>query len=221
MQLSFGAERPSIATWIGLFISLFGLLIARWVVGFFYSTLTVTATLWKESLIWICVVALFLIIRRGERQPLSSINIGTKSAKSSILSGGFVTLLCAVVAVFVVPLTHFKGGELGQALSKLPLWLVLLVVLRAGVVEELFYRGYAIERLQSLGLNRYFAGIIPLLIFGFAHVTNGWANVVVALALGLVLMAVYLWRRDLVANMIGHFMVDFISVVLPRLVSHP
>ena len=220
MQPSFKSERPSVATWIGLFISLFGILIVRWVVGVFYPTLTLTATLWKESLIWLCVVVLFVVIRRGERLPLSSVNIGTRSAKSSIVWGGLVTLLCSVVAVVVVPLTHFKGGETGQVLSKLPLWLVLLVVLRAGVVEELFYRGYAIERLQSLGLNRYFAGIIPLLIFGFAHVTNGWANVVVALAIGSVLMAVYLWRRDLVANMLGHFMVDFISVVLPRLVSH-
>lgn len=60
--------------------------------------------------------------------------------------------------------------------------------MRAGLVEELFYRGYAIERLQSIGLNRYWAGIIPLLIFGFAHAPNGWANVILALALGLVLM---------------------------------
>ena len=209
-----------VATWLGLFISLFGILIVRWVAGLFYPTPTLTATLWKESLIWLCVVVLFVIIRRGERLPLSSINIGTRSAKSSILWGGLLTVLCAVVAVVVVRLTHFKGGELGQVLSKLPVWLVLLVVVRAGVVEELFYRGYAIERLQALGLNRYLAGIIPLLIFGFAHLTNGWANVVLALALGFVLMAVYLWRRDLVANMIGHFLVDFISVVLPRLVSH-
>ena len=209
-----------VATWLGLFISLFGILIVRWVAGLFYPTPTLAATLWKESLIWLCVVVLFVIIRRGERLPLSSINIGTRSAKSSILWGGLLTVLCAVVAVVVVRLTHFKGGELGQVLSKLPVWLVLLVVVRAGVVEELFYRGYAIERLQALGLNRYLAGIIPLLIFGFAHLTNGWANVVLALALGFVLMAVYLWRRDLVANMIGHFLVDFISVVLPRLVSH-
>jgi len=220
MQPSFTSEKPSVATWVGLFIALFGILIVRWVAGLVYPTLTLTATLWKESLIWLCVAALFVIIRRGEQLPLSSINIGTRSAKSSILWGGLITLLCAVVAVVVVHLTHFKGGELGQALSKLPVWLVLLVVLRAGVAEELFYRGYAIERLQALGLNRSLAGMIPLLIFGFAHVTNGWANVVVALALGFVLMAVYLWRRDLVANMIGHFMVDFISVVLPRLVSH-
>jgi membrane protease YdiL (CAAX protease family) len=39
----------------------------------------------------------------------------------------------------------------------------------------------------------------------------------VALALGAVLTLFYLRRRDLVANMIGHFMVDFIANVLPRL----
>jgi uncharacterized protein len=58
------------------------------------------------------------------------------------------------------------------------------------------------------------------LIFGFAHGTNGWANVVLAFALGAVLTAVYLWRRDLVANMIGHFMIDLISVLLPQFLSH-
>ncbi len=149
--------------------------------------------------------------------PFSSINLGTAPIKSSILWGGILTLLCGAVGAVVVNLTHFKGGEMGQALSKLPLWFAFLVVLRAGVVEELFYRGYAIERLQLLGLNRYWAGIIPLLVFGFAHITNGWANVILAIALGAVLMVVYLWRRDLVANMIGHFLVDFISVVLPQL----
>jgi membrane protease YdiL (CAAX protease family) len=59
-----------------------------------------------------------------------------------------------------------------------------------------------------------------LLIFGFAHGTNGWANVILALSLGAVLTAFYLWRRDLVANMIGHFMIDLIATVLPRLFSH-
>jgi hypothetical protein len=30
-----------------------------------------------------------------------------------------------------------------------------------------------------------------------------------------------LWRRDLVANMIGHFMIDIIGIFLPRLLGHP
>ena len=42
------------------------------------------------------------------------------------------------------------------------------------------------------------------------------AFLVIALALGGILAGFYLWRRDLVANMIGHFLVDFIpNVVLP------
>ena len=97
------------------------------------------------------------------------------------------------------------------------MWLVTLIVVRAGVLEELFYRGYAIERLQALGLNRYWAGTIPLVIFSVGHWTGGWANMVIALVLGAALTFFYLWRRDLVANMIGHFLVDFISNVLPRL----
>jgi len=92
-----------------------------------------------------------------------------------------------------------------------------LIVVRAGAVEELFYRGYAIERLQALGLNRYAAAAIPLLIFGVGHWTGGWANILIALSLGAILAGFYLWRRDLLANIIGHFLVDFVANVLPAL----
>lgn len=216
------ATRPkaAAATWLGLFVALFGILIVRWAVSLFYPEFSFLATIWKESLIWVCVVALLLIIRRGEHLSFRSVNLGTASLGSSLLWGGILAVLCALVGGVVASLTHFQGGAVGKALAGFPLWLVILIVLRAGVVEELFYRGYAIERLQSLGLNRYWAGTIPLLIFGFAHGTNGWANIILALALGAVLTIVYLWRRDLVANIIGHFLVDFVSVVLPRFIPH-
>ena len=214
-----GPKAPA-ATWLGLFVALFGILIVRWAVSLFYPEFSFLATIWKESLIWVCVVALLLIIRRGEHLSLRSVNLGAAPLGSSLLWGTILALLCAVVGGVVASLTHFQGGAMGEALARFPLWLVILIVLRAGVVEELFYRGYAIERLQSLGLNRYWAGTIPLLIFGFAHGTNGWANIILALALGAVLTIVYLWRRDLVANIIGHFLVDFVSVVLSRFIPH-
>jgi membrane protease YdiL (CAAX protease family) len=210
----------SAATWVGLFVALFGMLIVRWAVGLFYPELSFTAVLWKEGLIWLCLIVLVVVIRRGERLPLRSIGLGTAPVKSSLLWGGILTVVCAVVAGVTDAFTHFNGGPMEQAFSKLPLWLITVVVVRAGVVEELFYRGYAIERLQSLGLNRYWAGGIPLLIFGFAHATNGWANAIVAFTLGAILTIVYLWRRDLIANMICHFTIDFLSNVLPRLLSH-
>ncbi|MFL6568148.1 MAG: CPBP family intramembrane glutamic endopeptidase, partial [Chthoniobacterales bacterium] len=95
--------------------------------------------------------------------------------------------------------------------------LTTCIVIRAGVVEELCYRGYAIERLHALGLPRNVAAIVPLIIFGIGHWTGGWANIVIALALGGILAAFYLWKRDLLANMVGHFLVDFFGNVLPKL----
>lgn len=213
-------NRVSAATWVGLFVALFGILIVRWAVALFYPALSFAGVIWKEVFIWLCVTGLFVVIRRGEGLLLSSINLRFDRIFSSLLWGFLLFVMCAVVGALVATLTHFRGGELGQALVRFPLWLSFLVVLRAGIVEELFYRGYAIERLQRLGLNRWWAGFLPLLVFGVAHVTNGWANVLLALALGLVLMLVYLWRRDLLANMIGHFLVDFSSIVLPRLFMH-
>ncbi len=212
-------KRPAV-TFIGLFIALFGIVIVRWAASLFYPGFSFVATLWKEFLIWLCVFALIFVIRRGEGLSLRSVNLGAASLKHSILWGGILVLLCGLVGGIVATLTHFKGGEIGESLGRLPLWLVFLVVLRAGVVEEFFYRGYAIERLQALGLNRWLAGLIPLFIFAIAHGVNGWANVLIALTIGGVLMVVYLWRRDLLANMIGHFLIDFLSVVLPRLLSH-
>jgi membrane protease YdiL (CAAX protease family) len=64
--------------------------------------------------------------------------------------------------------------------------------------------------------------MIPLAIFGVAHWTGGAANILIALVLGGILTAFYLWRRDLVSNMFGHFLVDFVANVLPVLFAlHP
>ena len=209
--------RNSAPTWVGLFIALFGILIVRAAVYAFYPPHSFPAAAWRESLNWVCAIALLLIIRFGERLPFRSVGIGRATVKSSLAWGGVIAVVCAVLAFAMAALTHYNGGSSGAALAKLPLWLTTIIVLRAGVLEELFYRGYAIERLEALGLNRFWAGIIPLLIFGVAHRTGGWANIVIALVLGAVLTLFYLWRRDFVANMIGHFMVDFIANVLPRL----
>ncbi|MGI8436687.1 MAG: CPBP family intramembrane glutamic endopeptidase [Chthoniobacterales bacterium] len=218
------------ATWLGLVVALFGILLARWITARFFPPLSVAIAaggetlarrfLIGEALIWFCVISLLVIIRLGEGRTLRSVHLGTSPIGKSILWGIIIALLCAVAGAVVGFLAHFQGGELAKGLFQCPLWLVVLVVLTAGVAEELFYRGYAIERLQQLGLNRYLAGGIPLLVFGCAHITNGLANVAIALVLGLILTAVYLWRRDLLANMIGHFLVDFVSVVLPWLALH-
>lgn len=211
------ASGISFATWLGLFLSLFGVVIIRGAFRFFMPDMPVAAVAWKETLIWVIAAALLVLIRRGERLPLRSIGLGTSPWWKSILWGIVIAMVCTAFAVVLVKLTGYGHGPGSAAFDKLPLGLVTMIVLRAGIVEELFYRGYAIERLQALGLGRFLSAGIPLVIFAFAHWTGGAANILIALVLGGILTGFYLWRRDLVANMIGHFLVDFAGNVLPRL----
>jgi len=211
------AGHASSATWIGLFLSLFGMLIVRQLVNHIWPNPTLASALIKEAGMWLVAVVLLVIIKVGEGLPLSSIGLGTARWGKSVLWGLLIGIACLLVGGGLVALTGFTGGESGKAMEKLPVWLVSLIVLRAGVVEELCYRGYALERLQALGLGRWVAAAIPLAIFGIGHWTGGAANILIALALGAILTASYFWRRDLVANMIGHWLVDFLSNVLPRL----
>jgi membrane protease YdiL (CAAX protease family) len=218
-EKSLAVRRGSAITWVGLFVALFGMLIMRQAANHFWPNSDLEAGVIKEVGMWIVAAVLIVIIKVGEGLPLSSIGLGTRRFWKSLLWGLLLGVACLLVAGVLVALTHFTGGEAGHALEKLPTWLVSLIVLRAGVVEELCYRGYAIERLHALGLPRWLAAAVPLIIFGAGHWTGGWANVVIALALGAILALFFLWRRDLAANMIGHWFVDFVANVLPRVSS--
>jgi membrane protease YdiL (CAAX protease family) len=208
------------ATWVGILIALFAMLVVRQAVIIVWPSVTTSTTVVREGLYWLCAIALLIIVRCGENRPVTSIGIGTRPLIRSFAWAIPLAFLCLLVGGGIALLTHFNGGRSGESLEKLPLWLLILVVIRAGVVEELFYRGYAIERLRAIGLNRQWALAIPLLIFSFAHWKGGWANILIAFALGVVFSLFYLWRRDLVANMIGHFAVDFVSIILPKLLHH-
>jgi membrane protease YdiL (CAAX protease family) len=207
------------ATWAGLFVSLFAMVVIRQVVVFFVPETTFASAVLKEALIWLSAVTLLVIIRRGEHLPMRSIGLGTARWWKSILWGFVIAIVSAMAVGILAYLTGYGHGPGSAAFEKLPLWLITLIVLRAGVVEELFYRGYAIERLQMIGLGRFWSVTIPLVIFSLGHWSGGAANILIALAAGAILTGFYLWRRDLVANMIGHGLVDFVANVLPRLFS--
>ena len=224
-QFAFVPNQPSVptkasrATWAGLVISLFAMVAIRQVIAFFVPETTFASALLKESLIWVSALALIFIIRRGEHLPMHSIGLGTARWWKSILWGFIIAIVSAVIIGALAYLTGYGHGPGSAAFEKLPLWLITAIVLRAGVVEELFYRGYAIERLRMIGLGRFWSVAIPLAIFSLGHWSGGAANILIAFAAGLILTGFYLWRRDLTANMIGHGLVDFVANVLPKLFS--
>src|SRR5437016_8770229 len=147
------ATRISPATWIGLFLSLFAMVVIRHAFAFFVPEITVASAILKETLIWASAAALLVIVRRGERLPMRSIGLGTARWWKSILWGLVIAVVSAAIVGGLAYVTEYGHGPGSAAFEKLPLWLITLIVFRAGVVEELFYRGYAIERSQMLGVG--------------------------------------------------------------------
>ena len=204
---------------MGLFLSLFAMVVIRHAFVFFVPEMTLASAILKEVLIWASAAALIVIIRRGEHLSFRSIGLGTCRWWKSIAWGLVIAIVSAAVLGSLAHITGYGHGPGSAAFEKLPLWLITLIVLRAGVVEELFYRGYAIERLRMVGLGCFWSVIIPLVVFSLGHWSGGAANILIAFAAGIILTGFYLWRRDLAANMIGHGLVDFVANVLPRLFS--
>jgi uncharacterized protein len=204
-------------TWFGVCFSLFSMLAIRQVFRALTPEPGTTLTLAREACMFAAAGALVWLVRRGEGLSLRSIGIGVSPVWKSLAWGVVIAVACALSAAGIAMLTGYGHGAGSQAFAKLPLWVVFVVVVRAGVVEELFFRGYAIERLRKLGFGRFGSWAIPLAIFGLGHWTGGWANILIALVLGGILTAFYLWRRDLVSNMFAHFLVDFVANVLPAL----
>jgi hypothetical protein len=78
-------EQPSVptkvspATWAGLAISLFAMVVIRQVFVFFVPEITFASAVLKEALIWLNALALIVIIRRGEHLPMRSIGLGYRA----------------------------------------------------------------------------------------------------------------------------------------------
>lgn len=207
------------ATWFGLCFSLLSMMILRQVFRGFTPQPGTALVLAREACMFASAGVLIWVVRRREKLPISSIGIGTSQVWKSLAWGVVIAIACVVPAALIAKVTGYGHGPASQAFSKLPIWVVFIVVVRAGVVEELFYRGYPIERLKRLGFGRVTSWVIPLALFGVAHWSGGTVNILMALVLGGILTAFYQLRQDLVSNMFGHFLVDFMANVLPAMFS--
>ena len=212
--------RPAVSRWVAwgcVGFSLFSMLVIRQVVRAITPEPGVGLVLAREACMLASAGLLAWIVRRKLGVTAKTIGIGKYTLWKSLGWGVVIAIACMVPALLIAKVTGYGHGAASHAFAKLPVWAIFLVVVRAGVVEELLYRGYAIHLLRHLGVGRTAAWAIPLVIFSVAHWTGGAANILIALVLGAVLTAFYVWREDLVSNMFGHFLVDFVTNVLPAL----
>ena len=119
--------------------------------------------------------------------PLSSIGLHAERLGRSLLRGCLLAVLLLILTVGLYLLLKQFGIHLGEDkpgafYPSLPV--TAFVILRAGIAEEIFYRGYAIERLKSLTGNAWVAGLVPLVTFAAAHYRQDMGGMIAAFALG-------------------------------------
>ncbi len=174
---------------------------------------------WREVVFWALTLVLLAYILLVERRPLSSIGLerpNWKTATFGVLGALVMVGGMAFIYMVVYPALGLSASEPGMAaVTALPFWLRVLIVLRAAVFEEMYFRGFAIERLTDILGSRWGAAAISFVAFTVEHLGYwGWAHLMIAGFGGVILTGLYLWRRDLGANMIAHLLTDAVGFLL-------
>lgn len=212
-------DRPPAATLVGLVLALLLPLLTSVVVRHFLGD-TISTALMTVGLVihWVTFGALLLIVRRWECAPFRS--IGWHAPRWPTIPFG----IAAGVVIGVV--SGVAGDRLEPAdthvfplMQALPLVLRVALVITAGVFEETMYRGYGIERLSRYFGGKWVAAAVTAGLFTLAHApTVGLAHLPSILLGACLMTALYLWRRNLLLNMIMHSTIDAIGLlVLPAL----
>lgn len=94
------------------------------------------------------------------------------------------------------------GALLPQSMLEILIWIV--VSLTAGFCEELQLRGYIQRQFHALSGSIVLAVSGQAVLFGLMHSYQGWKQVIVISALGVLYGALAAWRKNLGANMIAH-----------------
>ena len=160
----------------------------------------------------LCVIAILvlLIVLRWEQLPLASIGVRRPDVMTGVLAVTVILVAHYLLPLLTTPMLRalgLGGFEPGlEAIANQPRWWRVCVALTSGPVEEVLYRGYAVERLGTLTGRLPLGGLLAAAAFGLAH-TPFWGlgpALAANLPFGVLMVAAYIWRRDLCATAIAH-----------------
>ena len=167
---------------------------------------------------WVITIVLLGIVLFWEREPLSSIGIRPMNRQDVLWA--FVGFLIAGALISgTIPLLKTLGLGTTEAgvrrLGEVSFALRVLIVLTSAITEEIQYRGYPIERLFRLTGNLRLSAAITYVVFVLLHISFWSIGGAIQIGLSsLVLYGLYLWRRNLPACMLMHFLNNSVAFLL-------
>lgn len=218
-------DRKIPPTLVGLSLALFGPAVLAFLGNAFLpETPSITESVFAQLVLVLICASVLVILLRWERRALSSVGVKPLSWRSIAWGCAFAAFLIWVYspllgrAMALARISWFTEGL--AKLAAFPAWYLTLIIIIGGTAEEFLYRGYAIERLADITGSYWIAGLIPVLVNALAHVPMwGWLVSLTFVVSGVIATAFYLWRRDLIANIIAHVVTDFAGLVIPILIA--
>ena len=213
-------KTPGWATLVGIAIGFLGpLLLASPASRVLGDPARVRTMLFYQLAMWAFLAAVLWIVLAVERRPLASIGLRPPGVRS-IASG---LALAAVIMWVLTPLNVWLLGKLGLAgfeegiatAGRMPPWLLAFAVLTAGVVEEVLYRGYPLERIAEWTGSAVLAGAITVIVFALVHWPTWGAGPVLTFVIsGAFVTGYYVWQRDLTATIVAHVVTDAMGLIV-------
>jgi membrane protease YdiL (CAAX protease family) len=178
----------------------------------------VPARVVSEAAIWAFWALVLGIALIGEPRTLASIGLRRPSLWTPLwgIAAAIALLALGGLASFVTyNVLHAPNHTPAQAESLVrgSLAYALLLALRAGVTEEVLYRGLAIEQLTVLTGRRVLSAVIATLAFIAIHLVHFDLRQLIPVATASFgLAALYLWRHNLWINIIAHVLIDAVAL---------
>jgi membrane protease YdiL (CAAX protease family) len=177
-----------------------------------------------QILLWLLGAAVVAIVLFWEKRTLGSLWLQPFRWRSVVWG---LLLAVAYYAVFfpagewVRRTTGLPGFAAGmEDVMRFPLWYRVIAVIGAGVVEETLFRGFTVTRLFALTGRLWVAATLAVVGFNALHVPVwGWGFAVGGLVSGTAAMSFFVWRRDLLAMMVFHTLVDATGLIVAPLYS--
>ncbi len=170
-----------------------------------------------EVAFWILLLGILLWIYFVEKRTIASIGwkkITSKTVFAGIALGILVFILLGVFTTAIRAIGLELNQDTAQLFVNQPLPVLLLVALRAAVVEEVLFRGYAFERIYGITKSKWLAGLVPVILFMLVHLSWGVGHLVFVFFAAGLFMLVYISKRNLPLLMIAHLTTDVITVIL-------
>jgi membrane protease YdiL (CAAX protease family) len=178
------------------------------------TTLTLSGSALGEAI----VLALLILFLRIRGRSLRDLGLWQPSP----LRGWILAAVMTALYVWIVFTSELRGHAGTTEVSAFHIYNSLVAGLSAGIVEEMFFRGFVMNQLRWSGFGAAFQVIASGLLFGVAHV--GWGllaakpqwNValgamVATSILGILYALIYLGsRRSLMPVIIGHSLMDLL-----------